>query len=267
MHIAIAHAEWMPGRAATLARLLGQLGPSATVFASHVREPAVVWARRVWEWVAQQDESVAVLNDDVLVCEGFARACAQVASVAPGELVSLHVQAPAAVEAAAGGARWARCYWLSGPAYLMPPAVARALLDYWAGLPWRASAHMNEDNLAIQWAWKRQRAILATLPALATHDIFTPSSLGYDAHPYRVPSVPAVPNPPPWPAPPEDAPYVDNPWAPATYLEAMRTGLSSEGGLCAACMSRSAVVAFGRVPTCLQCSTELALTMMRRAMR
>ncbi len=263
MRVAIAHAAWAPGRTESLARLRSELQDVPAIFRSEVREPAVVWARRVWEWVADQAGPVAVLNDDVHVCPRFLDAASSVADAALAELVSLHVQAPGAAPIAAAGGRWARCYWLTGPAYLLWPETARSLLDFWAALPWSVASSINEDNVAIAWAWQHQRPILHTLPALTCHDTAVPSSLGYDDHPHRVPSVPWTDahDLARWPSP-EDAPLVDNPWCSASHMAAWRAAVRSEGGLCGACIARPAVAILGHVRLCSHCAAGAGQAML-----
>jgi hypothetical protein len=252
MKIVVNHAPWAKGRPETLARLLEQLGPSADVLVIPSRrvEHSSSWARKTWEFVEDQKGPVITLEDDVEVAPGFVAACEAVSSLAPDEAISLHTQVPEAVQCAAEGHRWCRCYWLSGPASILPPWVAASLLDYAAAIPQGVLAHMNHDNVTMHWAWARQRPFLATIPALAHHDTGVPSTLGYDDHPNRVPHVPlcnfpdARPADPAWwgsPATAPTAPTVANPWASPQYLETVRAALRGPG-LCTMCLSSPAAV-------------------------
>ena len=252
--VCIAHAAWMPERAATLARLLEQV-PSAHVLKSVRREHAATWARRAWEWVASQGEPVVILNDDVTVCPGFDEVIQAMIDAAPHRAISLHTSAPGAEELI--GTAWARCYWYTGPGVLLWPEHAQSLLDYWARLPHAFGP--NEDNIAIQWAWDRQQPFWNCIPAVVRHDVETKSSLGYDHHPLRSSNVD-------WEAYPEECltepdywlsgvvepPFIENPWATAASLEATRRGLMAKD-VCGICWTRPALIRNGLIPMCPDC--------------
>lgn len=261
MLIVVPHAKWMVGRTETLARLLGQLGTVSKVFPSERKEPCWTWTRRLWEWCAQYDEHVVCLEDDVEVCPDFVRVVSRVIDAAPNEMISLHCAAPAALRLANEGAHWCRSYWLTGPAHVLPPGLARELLDFWDSVPWDVAARLNNDNIAIHYAWSKQRPILATIPALARHDESVPSSFGYDSHLHRGPSVPwtAYPVPATW-GPPTDA-FADNPWCSAAHMTEFRRVLREGVSLCSACLSSPAIVTFGpsNVALCRQCSKRIAI--------
>jgi hypothetical protein len=262
MKVAIAHAQFVPERIASVQRLHAQLNDpsSLTTFVSVRREPCWEWTRRIWEYVAASSEPVVCLDDDVQVGPDFHAEVAAVSAAAPGELVSLHVQAPGA---GAVEGRWCRSYWLTGPAYLLPPHVARELLDFWDSLPWEVAARLNNDNVAIHHAWARQKPILTTLPALAMHDVTVPSSLGYDAHPFRVPSVQrkeGVDLTAPWPVPGDAVPVVENPWALPAALAKFRSSVRSPDGVCSVCMAGNAVIRFpGNVGLCQPCAKQVTM--------
>jgi len=197
--VAICHAAWMPGRAETLERLMAQLdGCDVRVFTSLEREHSAIWARRAWRWGAAQDRSVCYLNDDVTVCPRFAEALTALIDENPEDVISLHTQTPAALQAAEKGYHLARSRWLTGPAYVLPPGVVRELLDRWQRLSTREALGLNvdgvwgtnEDSYANRWAWRGNHDFLTTIPAIALHDVETPSSLGYEHHHCRGPSVP-----------------------------------------------------------------------------
>lgn len=243
MKAVITNAGWAPERKATTERLLGQLsGVNTAVLVSERREHASIWARRMWEWAARQEDHVVCLNDDVLVHPDFVSACRAIIQAVPHEIVSLHTQAPQATELGHRGFHWARCYWLTGPAYILPPGAARALLDY--ALPWHFISRVNEDNVAIHWAWDKQRPIWNTIPALAHHDVKTPSTLGYDNHPFRTPSVPFdmfpdadVKSVAYWKTT-SDPPWIANPWMPPHKLDYMRRVFRAGRPMCFVCVEK-----------------------------
>ena len=276
--VMVAHAKWAPERHATLERLHPHLGPYANIVASKRREPAYVWARRLWTLAACTSMPVVCLNDDVEVCPGFLDACDALVKAAPDEIISLHVQAPGAVDVAASGARWARSYWLTGPAYILPPGVAGQLLEFWDGLPFEIATRLNEDNVAIHWAWANQRPILQCLPALARHDVTVPSSLGYDAHPHRSPAVDWVSwdlersgapyeGLQDWPAPVAPIHYVENPWASAATLMQLRTLCADGVPICTACLGAPALYRGPGVQLCRGCGGKVALAALGTVLR
>ena len=273
MRFLIAHAAWMQGRKNTLSRVLASLGPTVsrenvTVLESTRREPSYVWARRLWAEAARTPYEYAVcLNDDVFLCEGFERHVRAAACAAPTEIISLHCQAPVAAEIAKSGVRWARSYWLTGPAYVLPPGAPATLLEFWDSLPFELATRLNEDNVAIHWAWSQQRPILQTLPALALHDVCAPSSLGYDAHPFREPSVPFSrwPIPEEWPEPGPTVAYAENPWATAASLMHFRTWLQDGLPICTACLGNVSLLK-GQVQLCHECAKKVALALLGRVL-
>lgn len=251
MKIAIAHAPWAPGRRETLARLVDQLQEDVTVSVSTGPEHASVWARRLWEWAARQDEHVLLLNDDVLVHPEIRRICEAMIEAVPDECLSLHTNVLGAAAEAMLGHHWVRCYWYTGPAVILPPRAVRSLLAWVYRTPWAFLARHNEDNQAIHWAWSEQRPFWCAIPAPVVHDTAVKSTLGYDDHPFRVPTVPwgdprwrdADLTSSAWWRVGGEPPTVENPWMPAAKLEGMRRVLEEPGEqLCAFCQDRAGVV-------------------------
>lgn len=247
MRIAISHAPWADGRPASLARLIDQLDTCMPIHTleSVRREHPSVFGTRLWTFVEGFDgEPVICLEDDVQVPPGFVEACEAAFDAGGGESLSLHLQAPGLSELTARGARWARCYWLSTVACILTPEDAASLLDFAAAIPWRTRSAIAHDNVAIHWAWSRQRPFLATIPCLATHDESVPSTLGYDGHPHRGPGVVLAPGsvaPIDWPSP-DGAEYVANPWASPEWCAQLRASLRSPRGVCAMCLVRPAEI-------------------------
>ena len=266
MIVAITHAAWSPGRPESLARLLAQLGQGAEtyVLTSTRREPVVVWARRLWDFVSAQKEPVICIQDDVLLHPHFLQACEVILNVVPDEIVSLHTQAPEAKAIAEKGSHWGRAYWLSAPCYILPPKIATDLLDFWS----RNYVHThNEDNIVVHWAWQKQKPFLATLPALACHDSSLPSTLGYDNHPHRTPSVPWGPlddvtSRAFWTLP-QSIPYI--PSGPPEFLERVRIALRGSAGLCTCCTAHEAVMSFPLgIKICQVCAKQVTLASLGR---
>jgi hypothetical protein len=271
VEVAIAHAAWHPERGATLARLVKQLaeqGAKIHVSVSARKEHAAIWATRLWEYGAYVDEPVVCLNDDVIVSPDFVATCEAIALAVPDEVVSLHTQVPGA-ELVKGP--WVRCYWLTGPAYMLPPGAARSLLDY--PLPWEFVSRINEDNRAIHWAWERQRPFYSVTVAPVTHDVGTSSTLGYDKHPHRLPRATwadhpqlDLTEPEYWSRGCDDAPYLANPWLSAEFLDLTRAAVKAGQPMCIMCAQAPAVVGTkSDAAICGRCSKACWESIVKRA--
>ena len=259
MKFAISHAAWHPERGATLARLVKQLadqGADIHVSVSARREHAAIWATRLWEYAAFVEEPTVCLNDDAILSDDFVGTCEAIAEAVPDEVVSLHTQVPGA-ELVKGP--WVRCYWLTGPAYLLPQGAARSMLDWPA--PWEFLSRVNEDNRAIHWTWERQRPFYSVTVAPVVHDVETASTLGYDGHPHRLPRVTWRDRPdldltdPAYWKPKGEPPFIPNPWMPAETLEMVRLAVKEGRPLCIMCTYRlGAVGTSAGIAICARCA-------------
>jgi hypothetical protein len=186
----VAHAAFLPERQATLKRLLKQLKPQGVrpvVHRSEIREHSSVWATRVYEACAAENaEAAIVLNDDVEVSPRLIMAVEDLLELKTSRMVSLHAVHPMCRSLAEAGLTAFATYHLTGPGYVLRRGVARELLAYYAALPKAWKAKVNEDNVAIQYAFRLREPIWNTIPALVLHDASVPSSLGYEKHPQRV---------------------------------------------------------------------------------
>lgn len=247
MKYVVTHAAFAAERRTSLGRMLPHLPVDTTVLQSRHKEHPAQWAQRLWEFVSLCTEPVVCLEDDVLLPGDFTAMCAAVWEASGGkECVSLHLQAPGTADIQFQH-RWCRSYWLSTVACIMTPDAARELVEYCEKLPWPVLARVNHDNLAIWWAWARQKPFLATIPGLCLHDNAIPSTFGYDGHTNRQPHVTLEtrtdlrPTDPTWWGSPDAAPHVENPWAAPRALESVRRALA-DGGLCLSCAWRPARV-------------------------
>ena len=241
----VAHAEWDASRVASLDRLEASIGDGDWMaVASEEREHANKWATRLWRRGSEQKECdlLVFLNDDVVCHPKLFEYVAQLAELLPGEVLSLHCQFPGLREAALAGHRLARCYWPSGPAYVMTPAQAGELLA-WLGTitPGWFAGDVNEDGAIAAWLWSRQSPAYCTAPALVRHDTSIPSTLGYDNHPNRQSHVD-------WDEFAPDvwdnhdvmaAPYIPVPWMTDGRMRGLGDALRGVATLCGLCRNAS----------------------------
>jgi hypothetical protein len=241
---------------------LGEQSSAVVVCASRGREHAALWARRVWEWAAGwPNDHVCILNDDVVLLPGFRERLAALVAAVPDEPISLHCTNPRVLPYAAQGHAWVRSYHYTGPAVVLPPGAAASLCEYTYSLPWSLLSRINEDCVAIHWAWERQRPFWYALPAPLTHDTAVPSTLGYDNHPHRTPTVLDGPLPDPT-VRPEDrwrVPFVELDWMHSAKLDTVRHLLRAGHHLCQFCLVRPGELAREWAPDvklCHQCLIE-----------
>ena len=243
----IAHAPWGAGRKESLERLRAALDhPRVALFSSPEREPAHVWAMRIWRWCAEQDRTGEgahwlILQDDVIPHPDLiASVEAVVRAVGTSRVLCFHTNSPAAPEYARLGRKWLEAYWLTGPAYLLPRGFA-ARLCAWCDLHGEAVFVDNEDGACIEWMWSERRPAWHSIPALVQHDVTIASTLGYDNQPMRASLVAqwtgkAETDPSFWkvegPPPHIECPWLDE-WTLATRADAYRVKL--EGASSARC--------------------------------
>ena len=245
--VIIAHASFDERRRAPMRRLAEAFGEvKPLILASTIREHANKWAVRLWREVQRsQADAVVCLNDDVIPHPDLLRHAAQLASLLPDDIVSLHCTYPRLKVAADDDHKLARCYWVSGPAYLMRPTQARDLLTWLETVPreW-FDGQVNEDGAMASWLWSKQRPAFATIPALVRHDTTIPSTLaGYDQHPMRTSPVDwdDYPITRPWQiGDAEIAPYIPVPWMTDGDLRLLGDSLRAVIPLCAMCLTTPA---------------------------
>lgn len=250
----IAHAPHAPGRQVSLARLREHLpGPGGEVVRSRGPEHASQWSRRLWERAAEFEDHVCLLNDDVILEPDFIDRIERAISAVPDECISLHASNP---NVATVPGAWARAYHYSGPGVILPPGAAARLLKFVYKLPWSLLSRMNEDAIANAWAWSEQRPFWYLLPSPLTHDTSVPSTLGYDAHPHRVPVLLGPERP--LEVPDRDVvPFVELPWGLTAALNYRHQVLRAGRSLCSLCVGREAEIGNRDVALCMVCLDQL----------
>jgi hypothetical protein len=265
----VCHCAWAPEREAPLRRIMKQI-PDVQVLVSEKREHAYVWARRAWREIGLGGEPTVLLNDDVLLHPEFAEICEAMVAALPGELLSLHANMPGAVDAAKAGHHWARCYWYTGPGVILWPETARALLEWDA--PFEYVSRVNEDVVAIMHAWEAQHPVYCAIPAPLMQDTLISSTLGYDGHANRTPTVPWTTHTPDgadltdpayW-RPTGNEPTVENPWMPVAKMETIRRCIREGLHVCTMCTAQVALTGGNGAWLCRECLVNCTNAAIRR---
>ena len=170
MKIGIAHCAFDLDRRERLRALRGAipLGEPIHVSSSTEREPAHVWATRLWTWAAAQEDDVLLLNDDVEPCPNVVGACKAALDVASeADVLALHSVLAEAKNAIPKRQRFLRSFLVSGPAYVLRRGVARRLLAFSKRVDFE---HLKEDNVLSYFAFHEDRPAWHTIPALVKHN-------------------------------------------------------------------------------------------------
>lgn len=272
--IGIAHAAFDARRRAPLERLVAELGgASHFVTRSTEREHASVWSERLWlRGVLSDADAVLFLNDDVRpIPQLHAIASAMLEARPLTEAFALHTSTPIAATLRAAGQPWCRCYWMTGPAYMLRRPALERLVAFARMLPDAFRRTVNEDVVGIHWAWSEQRPFWSSIPALVRHDVSVPSTLGYDEHPLRTSCVDwrddeidAMTSPDFWRG--EDAaPLLENPWMSREHMAAVARDLRAVGAMgnfvCGFCLSARAVTISAKTGAaiCAKCAGKIAM--------
>jgi hypothetical protein len=190
----VAHAAFLPERKDTLARLMAQLEPQGarvTVHRSEQREPACVWALRLYKAAAAEDAPGAIyLNDDVEVAPSLIAACEAFLDLPTSRIVSLAVVHPMCRSLSESGQRWLSTYHVTGPGYMTRRGVPKQIVRYYGEMPKAWTTKVNEDNVLISFLFRHREPAWSCIPGLVIHDATVPSSYGYDNHPGRICPVP-----------------------------------------------------------------------------
>lgn len=167
----VAHAGHVPERKPGLDRLLAAL-PSGAHVESAPGKPHE-WSERQWKGaIAQGRTHCALLNDDVIPCDGFLDVLDAAVRAQPKAILNLYNLHPLAAEADARGFRWLTSPdGLIGNAYVLPTSTLEEFL-VWRSLVLKPGAveELSEDQLVNMFAMTTERLIWHTVPSLVDHD-------------------------------------------------------------------------------------------------
>jgi hypothetical protein len=182
LSVSIAHARHLPGRTASLARMMPPLADVSPVwFYDGIGKPHE-WSLRQWENALREPGAThaLLLNDDLILCPNFLAVLANVIAARPAHLINLFNCHQLATDAQRRGMSWLTSSdGLIGHAYVLPVPALRAFLA------WRESALigdtvevLSEDQILNLWAMVHGCLIWHTVPALVEHDTSVPSCYG-----------------------------------------------------------------------------------------
>ena len=198
-------ADWVPERAKSLERLLGELGveqnesvapDGVPVKILRARAPHWVWSEQLWTWGVQTGADwVLQLQDDVRVAPNVWPALRAMLEAVPAdcEVICLEVAHQAAKALADEGVRWiTTADALIGVGYLVRRETLKAFLE------WRrtqlhdgalAEGGLTEDTMLGIFCMVTGRRVWGPLPTLIDHDTSIASTYGNDEHTNRRPLV------------------------------------------------------------------------------
>lgn len=181
-------ADWMPERAASLAKLQDMLG-SRPQFYREFRDkaPNWVWSRQLWEWGAAMAKEGAThlvqLQDDVRPMPHFWSVLRAMVEANPEKWIGLQVNHPNARQLAHNGRRWYRDRWLVGCQYVAPLQGPHSLATFgcWLavsetlpeGHPQKPTQFEceHEDVTIAAWHHRTDRDVWHPIPAIADVDL------------------------------------------------------------------------------------------------
>ena len=190
LSVAVMHAAFDPHRNDYLSGLLRSLGESHQAVLRDAHDFAVIsdndrlgpWptARAAWQWSLRTGATHhLLLQDDVIVCDGFLTMAKEALAAVPREMVSFFTTRPGyAKRAVSRNHHWLRSNAeVFGQAICMPDDV---LADF---LRWERShikpTYKHDDARVGYYAIARDRPIYFTLPSLVQHVGLEHSTLGH----------------------------------------------------------------------------------------
>lgn len=206
--LGIPHSPWMPGRPASLERLIlslsqeGHIHPESSLPSAHYSEtpkytvfsdkaPNHVWSSDMWGWGAEHDTThFLTLQDDAIVTRNFWECLDAIVGEYPNHVVGLQVAHPASKAVLDDGhAFFTTSDAVVGVGYCIPTGLLKKFL-FWRGESLREGAveALSEDSLLGLWCLVTGRKVVHPVPAIVTHDVSLVSSYNNDAHQNRVSS-------------------------------------------------------------------------------
>jgi hypothetical protein len=187
--VGIPHTPWVPERAASMDRLIRDLGMPlsremvcAKLFQE--REPNWSWSQKLWGWACSTGAThLLQIQDDVIVGPEFWPTLLAMVEAKPDDVIGL--------ESVLGiGTQWySTSDGLIGVAYVVPIRLLRDFIT-WRSTELRADGYklLNEDTLLGLWCFVTGRRILHPSVTIVDHDTELASSYGNDRHSHRRPS-------------------------------------------------------------------------------
>lgn len=189
--------QTVPGREGPLARLSTSLPAAREAILDPDAGDPNPWRgyRRCLENLGDASH-VVVLQDDTIVCRGFAETIEKVASARPSTLTSLFVgglhnrNTRDFYRALAANRRWSRLISLNRAAVIhvvalmWPAQLAREFLAWadenQARLPGHRNVPKSDDAIVTYWTRKTKQEVWATVPCLVQHPDDVPSVAGHN---------------------------------------------------------------------------------------
>lgn len=208
LSFAIMHAAWVEWRRENL-RLLREALPDAHIAADTGHEGVWPTAWRAWSMRPKDSTHHVVLQDDVVLCDGFRDVLTAAVEAMPAPIISLFTMHKDVQDAGLrNNSAWVSTPSVYGTGCLMPSMIAERFLRWSDRETWYQYPH---DDVRIRaFAKLASYPIVQTVPCLIDHLGATRSLTGED-HPSRVA--------PYWPPGPEV--YREGYWTPHPPLPAV----------------------------------------------
>ena len=158
----------VPERLSYIKSLKSILGtPSDKIIIDTEHLGVIPTAKRAW-LLPTDKEYTMVLNDDVLLCDGFLEICERIVVAMPNAIISLFpIQFQSSTSIRTGCKPTVSPYVaadvLSGVGIIMPTKYARPCIESWV-----PNAKCDDRSIE-QWAKKNRIPIITTLPAILQH--------------------------------------------------------------------------------------------------
>ncbi len=274
--VVVTVAAFVPSRYArglSIAAELTKQGP-VRVSSSRVKESPAEWWPRAMAAVVDMERdnpkltATVVVQDDVEIAPHLLDHVEHVLRAADSRVVSLHTSLPSAEQLLGLGMRFARSWWVTGPAYVLRRGVAKQLLVLFNRLHHAMRKDMKEDNLVQLWCWMQREPAWSTIPAMVVHDLQEPSVYEHRPQGWRTASVPFTKFPVGrpeeyWRAHPANVapPLLACPWFSEQWFRKLEisVALGIDHMTCHACLeSRSALFANdSALQVCAACAAKL----------
>ncbi len=218
--VGISVCGWVPERVARAEKLRDELGGLGVIVSkSETKEHASVWWPRLVKRLleVQDADAYVFLNDDIELAPHLLESVEWALEVSGQGILSLHTSAPGAEQVQGS---FCRCYWLTGPGYVIRRDWLLEYMRWYEALPEKLRGFGNEDDKLTVYCYMRRQPIWQTIPALVKHDTsFATVIEEHRNHEFRTTNVPWKDREGRIPKHDGIPPLLENPYKPWPFLQ------------------------------------------------